>query len=374
MNWRVTTTNRTPSGPRRKALGSLALVAVCLAAAAYPDMSAEAQPVAPVETETVRESPVIRKLELSGTVSSPNAAQISPLVAGLVRTVHHDSGATVKKGDVLLELDSELEEAAYEQAAAQAAQAAGEVKDAKRRLGIAESLAKRKYGPQNEVEARQAEVEIDTATYDGYRAEQKRRAVLVDRHKLVAPFDGVISKRMVEMGQWVTPGTAVFELVAMKDFRVDVPVPQDYYAPLRNGADVAIEIDSLPGTDIPAKIGALIPVSDPDARTFTLRVLPMRTNIPITPGMSARVLIDLDTGRRDVAVSRDALIRYPDGRVTVWVLKDDGKNMSVTERRIEIGLAFDGLVQVLSGLEEGERVVVRGNESLREGQAVRLAS
>jgi membrane fusion protein (multidrug efflux system) len=90
--------------------------------------------------------------------------------------------------------------------------------------------------------------------------------------------------------------------------------------------------------------------------------------------MSARVLIDLDTGKRVVAVNRDALIRYPDGRVTVWVLKEAGDETSVTERRIQIGLAFDGMVQVLSGLKEGDRVVVRGNESLREGQTVRLAS
>ena len=347
-------------------LGLIAPVASSLPAAA--------QPAPPVETEAVREAPVIRKLELSGTVSSPHASQISTSVQGLVSAVYFDSGAHVKEGDLLLELDAELEEAAYEEAEAQTAQAAGEVEDAERRLRIAESLAERDYGPQNEVDARLAEVHIDTATHESVKAEQKRRKVILARHKLPAPYDGVISKRMAEVGQWVVPGTAVFELVAMRNFRIDVPVPQDYYAQLREGADVAIEIDTLPGQEVPAKIGALIPVSDPDARTFTLRVLPTRDDIPITPGMSARVLVDLDTGRRDVAVSRDALIRYPDGRVTVWVLREDGGKVSVTERRIEIGLAFDGLVQVLSGLEAGERVVVRGNESLREGQTVRLAS
>ena len=362
------------SDTRRTAVKGQTALGLCVAALILAATPGTAQPIPPVETETVRQSPIIRKLELSGTVSSPHAAQISTSVEGLVSAVHFDSGAYVKQGDLLLELDPELEEAAYEQAEAQATQAAGEVKDAIRRLRIAESLAKRNYGPQNEVEAREAEVEIDTATQSSYRAEQKRRAVVLDRHKLPAPFEGVISKRMVEVGQWVTPGTAAFELVAMKNFRVDVPVPQDYYARLRSGAAVSIEIDTLPGEDIPAKIGALIPVSDPDARTFTLRVLPTRDGIPITPGMSARVLVALDTGRRDVVVSRDALIRYPDGRVTVWVLKEQGEKISVTERRVEIGLAFDGLVQVLSGLEEGERVVVRGNESLREGQTVRLAS
>jgi len=342
--------------------------------AAYPLASIHAEPVPPVETETVRKAPVVRKLELSGTVTSPHVSQISTSVEGLVSAVHYDDGAQVKEGDLLLELDAEMEQAAYDQAVAQAVQAAAEVKDAERRLRIAESLAKRDYGPKNEVEARQAEVEIDKATQEGFLAEQKRRAAILARHTLPAPYDGVISKRMAEVGQWVRPGTAVFELVAMRDFRVDVPIPQDYYARLRQGADVSIEIDALPGEAIPAKIGALIPVSDPDARTFTLRVLPDRHDIPITPGMSARVTVNLDIGKRDLVVSRDALIRYPDGRITVWVVEGDGDPMSVTERRIEIGLAFDGMVQVRSGLKEGDRVVVRGNESLREGQTVRLAS
>lgn len=351
-------------------------VALCALASVwvYPSTSVKAQSIPPVVTEVVRETTVIRKLELSGTVTSPHASQVSTSVEGLVSAVHFDSGAHVKEGDLLLELDAEIEEAAYLQAEAHVAQAAAEVVDAKRRLGIAESLAKRDYGPKNEVEARQAEVEIDTATHESHVAEQKRRKAILDRHKLPAPYDGVISRRMVEVGQWVTPGTAVFELVAMRGFRVDVPVPQAHYARLREGADIEIKLDALPDESIPATIGALIPVSDPDARTFTLRVLPVREDIPIMPGMSARVLINLDTGRRDVAVSRDALIRYPDGRITVWVLKNDGDRASVTERRIEIGLAFDGMVQVLSGLDEGERVVVRGNESLREGQTVRLAS
>lgn len=362
---------RQSARPARRAAACLALF---LTVWTYPEASIEARAIPPVETEVVREAPVVRRLELSGTVTSPHASDISTSVEGLVSAVHFDSGARVARGDLLLELDAELEEAAYKQAEARTAQAAAEVADAKRRLRIAESLAKREYGPKNAVEAGQAEVEIDTATHDSFKAEQKRRKAILARHKLPAPYDGVISKRMAEVGQWVVPGTAVFELVSMRDFRIDVPVPQDYYAQLREGAHVSVEIDALPGETIPAKIGALIPVSDPDARTFTLRVLPERDDIPITPGMSARVTINLDTGKRDLVVSRDALIRYPDGRVTVWVLEEDGDTMSVTERRVEIGLAFDGMVQVRSGLKEGDRVVVRGNESLREGQTVRLAS
>jgi len=166
----------------------------------------------------------------------------------------------------------------------------------------------------------------------------------------------------------------VFELVAIQGLRVDVPVPQQYFPQLQTGAEITLRFDALPDAVLPAKIGALIPVSDPNVRTFTLRLLPTRENVAITPGMSARVSVRLATGQRGIVVSRDALVRYPDGRITVWVLESNGKENHVNERRVTIGLSFGGVVQIRSGLKEGERVVVRGNESLREGQVVRLAS
>ena len=327
-----------------------------------------------VEVETVRLQPIYRKVELSGTVTSPRVSQISTSVEGLVKDVYFDSGATVKEGQLLLALDPEIQEAARRQTEALVAQSSAELADAKRRLGIAEDLATRSHGPKNEVDARRAEIEIDSAALESSKAEEARRSAILERHKLKAPFAGIISKKMVEVGQWVTPGTAVFELVEMQGLRIDVPVPQQYFAQLKKGADISVQFEALPGTAMSADIGALIPVSDPDARTFTLRVLPKNNNLSITPGMSARVTVSIETGERNVAVSRDALIRYPDGRVTVWVLEKEGEKILVKERKVEIGLSFDGLVQVIKGLKEGERIVVRGNESLREGQSVQLAS
>ncbi|MEG6508654.1 efflux RND transporter periplasmic adaptor subunit [Methyloligella sp. 2.7D] len=328
----------------------------------------------PVETETAKLSPVVRELELSATVTSPRASQISTSVDGLVSAIYYDSGAEVKQGDLLLELDAEIEEAAYSQAEALTHQAEAELADSKRRLRIADKLASRNYGTQNEAEARAAEVEIDTAALESRKAELARRAAILERHKLRAPYDGIISERMAELGQWLATGTAAFELVAMKGLRIDAPVPQQYFAQVSKGAEASLVFDAIPGKTFPAKIGALIPVSDPDARTFTLRVLPVDENLPITPGMSARTKLKLKTGDEDVVVSRDALIRHPDGRITVWVVEEEDGVAQVKERKIEIGLAFGGMVQVLSGLKDGEQVVVRGNESLHEGQAVRLAS
>lgn len=352
------------------------LAAVIVGACALAGLvaGAKAEPATPVVVETVQTAPLRYNLELSGTVTSPRVSQLSTSVPGLVSAVHFDSGAVVEADALLLELDPALEEMALQQARAELAETEAELADAYRRLRIAENLAKREFGPQNTVDAIKTEVDIKKATVARRKAQRASAQERLERHMVKAPYAGVISQRMAEAGQWIVPGTTVFELVDMQGLRIDVPVPQQYYPRLKSGADISVAFDALPDQVVPARIGALIPVSDPTVRTFTLRVLPEADGVPITPGMSARVGIDLHAGKTGVVVSRDAMVRYPDGRIAVWVLEQRGEESQVTERRIEIGVAFDGLVHVRSGLKEGERVVVRGNESLREGQTVRPAS
>ena len=90
----------------------------------------------------------------------------------------------------------------------------------------------------------------------------------------------------------------------------------------------------------------------------------------ITPGMSARAELRLDAGRQAVVVPRDAILRHPDGRRTVWIAETDGSESTVSERRVETGLEFDGVIEIRTGLEAGRSVVVRGNEALQDGQVV----
>lgn len=335
---------------------------------------ARADNAVPVVAETVNSVEIVNNLELSGTVTSPRVSRLSTAVPGLVEGVLFDTGAWVEAGKVLLELDPALEKLAIKQAEAEIALAEAELADAIRRLRIAENLAERSIGPQTTVDALKTEAATKEATIARNKALRGSAVERLERHTLKAPFAGVISQRQAEAGQWIVPGTTVFELVAMEGLRIDVPVPQQFYPQLKNGAQVSVSFDALPDVVTPATIGALIPVSDPSVRTFTLRVLPKNDAMAIAPGMSARVKITLQSGSKGLVVSRDALVRYPDGRVTVWVMEENGDKSLVKERRIEIGNTTDGLVHVLSGLKAGERVVVRGNESLRDGQTVRLAS
>ena len=90
----------------------------------------------------------------------------------------------------------------------------------------------------------------------------------------------------------------------------------------------------------------------------------------MTPGMSASATLRLGTGQQGVVVSRDALLRHPDGRITVWVVQGKGSDITVTEQQVQTGLSFDGRVVIHSGLKPDVRVVVEGNEALQQDQRV----
>jgi multidrug efflux pump subunit AcrA (membrane-fusion protein) len=123
-----------------------------------------------------------------------------------------------------------------------------------------------------------------------------------------------------------------------------------------------------------ARIDTVIPIVNPTTRTFTIRTALDKANAHLAPGMSASAILNLSGGSRGVVINRDALIRYPDGRITIWVVTEEGGQDKVQERRVEIGNGFEGKIAITKGVSAGSRVVVRGNEALRDGQNVTIKS
>jgi RND family efflux transporter MFP subunit len=226
--------------------------------------------------------------------------------------------------------------------------------------------------PQDELDSRRSQVRIAAAAVERLKAEAAGARENLRRHTILAPFAGVVAQKATEAGEWVSPGTTLVELVAIDDLRVDIPVPQKYYPQLRAETPIALQFDALPGQSFEARRIAMVPISDPTVRTFMLRVQPVGGAIPLMPGMSAQASLNLATGEQGIVISRDAVIRYPDGRTTVWVVEGTKDETTIAERHVQLGRAFDGFIQVRHGLEAGERVVETGNEALRSGQQVSL--
>jgi len=336
-------------------------------------LSVDATAQAPVRVETVSDSSIVKQIYVNGTVTSPRSALLSTAVGGIVAELMVDEGHRVSTGEPLLILDAELAQLALERALAEVRQQEVALEDAKRRFAEAEKVGTQRGIARTTIESLRTEVTGNEAALAASRAAAREQEAIVNRHTLRAPFAGVVSQRMTEVGEWVNPGNGLLELVAIDNLRFDFRVAQDSYAILTPQTPVEVTLDALPGRSLKGRVDTIVPVKNPGARTFLVRV---RTepdpSVRITPGMSARGKLSIDTGDRGIAVPRDAILRFPDGRVTVWVVDDGGGTPQVHERIVQTGLEFDGFVEVVDGVSAGERVVVRGNETLQEGQEVSI--
>ncbi|MBW4935197.1 efflux RND transporter periplasmic adaptor subunit [Marinobacter sp. F4206] len=331
---------------------------------------ASAQQAPGVRLETVSTEAIIQEVSLNGTVNPLRVSSISPAVAGLLDTVRVEAGDRVSRGDVLVELDDE--QAVHELAAARAEtdQARALLAEAERRLKEARSVGAGRNIAATEVRSRESEVVAARAALARLEAVLNRMDVRVRRHHVRAPFDGVISERSSDLGEWVTPGDELLRLVDTTNLRLDFEVPQEYFNRLDERSMLLVRQGSSLAE---ATINARVPVTDPQSRTFLLRALQPET-VGFWPGMAVQAVLRVSTGQEGLTVSRDAINRYPEGRVTVWIAEEaDGDTYTVREKRIRLGTAFKGRVEVTDGLSGGEQVVTRGNESLSEGITVRIA-
>tara|TARA_R110002124_G_scaffold104623_1_gene254819 strand:+ start:2842 stop:3903 length:1062 start_codon:yes stop_codon:yes gene_type:complete len=324
----------------------------------------------PVRVDVVTQQAIQRSIALTGTVTSPRQSRLSTATAGLVTALHVDEGSQVSTGDVLLELDPVLAQSQWQSSSAAADVARLAAADSRRRLEEARVLVPQKSIAESAVRDLEAEVAQDTADLQRAEAEASYTKGILHRHTLRAPFSGVVSAKQTELGEWVTPGQPVLTLVATESLRMDFPVSEDYLADVTLETPVTYNLGDNSRDARPGTVTTVVPVTNPGARTFLLHVQPASADARMIPGMSARAQLTLATGRSGLTVPRDAILNYPDGRVVVWVVENGEDGARVRETLVTTGVVFDGNVEILQGLNAGEKVVVQGNEALQNGQRV----
>jgi len=339
-------------------------VLFAVAALAQPDAGA------PVRVGIVAERPIEQVIYVTGTVTSPRAAQLSSATAGLVTALHVDAGSEVKAGDILMELDPLLARRQWQSSQASAKTARLAASDSKRRLTEARALIPQQSIAESVVRDLEAEVAQDDADLQRAEAEEGYSKGILDRHQLRAPFSGVVSAKATELGEWVTPGQPVLTLVATQNLRLDFPVSEDYLADIALNTPVTYNLGDNANERRPGIIATIVPVTDPGVRTFLLRITAQDNDTRMLPGMSARAQLTLDSGRSGLTVPRDAILKFPDGRAVVWVVEDTPDGLKAIETRVATGAVFDGMVEVREGLSAGAQVVVEGNEALQSGQRI----
>lgn len=333
--------------------------------------------------------------EAVGTITARTASTLASKLMGTVAEVRVGEGAVVKEGDILVVLDQRQVSAQYAQARAalaEARQAEASASSARAAAKAGADLARTTYERYvqllkessvsrqefDEVAARhrQAQATLTQTTSmlqaAGHRVQQAEAALesaQVSKKDAVvrAPYDGRITAKMIDVGDLASPGTPFFILEKKGVFCADLALPEDHIESIRIDQEVTVKIPGLDQKKMVGRIGRIVPSADPRSRTFLVKVaLPEAPEI--RSGMFARILIPVGEAGMMLIPESAIVVR---GQLTgIYVLGDD----DLAEfRLIRIGRRVGDMVEVVSGLDEGDRYVESPPPALVDGAKVEVS-
>jgi len=305
-------------------------------------------------------------LSLTGSFSPVKKSVLSSRVDGLINELNVDIGDEVVQGDTLMQLDAALVNLSIAEHKAIVEQTLIQQKEAQRLVDEAKRLLKQRHISQTELAKRNAALAQYKAEVTAVKAALSFAQETRHRHTLFAPFNGVVSDKNIEVGEWVSRGDPVLTLTSLDRLYLDIYVPQEHFANINTA--VTIYPDTNPEQKITATLSKIIPISDKQSRSLLVRVELAGTTNKLIAGTSASVDIQLaNTNQQGLLVPRDALLIHPDGGRSIFIIDDN----NVAHRRIvkTSSTNKDGIL-VLSGIKANDRIVIRGNEVLKEGDQV----
>jgi membrane fusion protein (multidrug efflux system) len=295
-----------------------------------------------------------------GSLVAERSVVVASELAGSVREIAFEAGTLVRKGAVLVRLDTSVEEAQLASALAEAALA---------RLGHERARKLR----QNEANA-QADLDAAEARAKEADATVARLQATIAKMTIRAPFDGRIAIRQVELGQVVSPGSPIASLQSVSPILADFWLPQRALAELELGQRARVRTDTFPEAVWEGEITTINPEVDPATRNVRVRATFPNGDGRLRPGMFANVDVLSDRSRSVLTIPATAVIFAPYGD-SVFAIEQQqdkaGKATAVARQKfVRTGERRGDLVAVISGLEAGEKVVSAGAFKLRNGVAV----
>lgn len=343
------------------------VAAGCRAETPAKSDAAQGPPPARVEVAEVRGGAIQAEWSFLGDVRALRRAMLAAGASGEVRRVQVRVGDHVEKGQLLVEIDPSL--AAARVRAAEASKTAGSAQ-----LERAERDAERlsEAGPDiaalAEIEQASSEHKRAIAERQRLKAAEAEARAQLGRHRVRAPFDGVVADRTVDPGDWVDPGVEVIELVDDEGVEVLVAAPPDLAPYLQSGQKALFRYN---GSSVDATIVGVVRALDDASRTIRIRLVADEHASWLLPGAAIDVLITVVREEPDaVVIPRDALVY---GIADTYVVKE----LEGAAQKVPVEIIARGREELLvrgEGLSPGDRVVTRGNERVFPGQPLSIVS
>lgn len=334
-----------------------------------------------VQTGTATIGRIAESVALTGSLRPKQVVDISPRVAGRLTQILVDTGSPVARGALIAvieddEIRQQLErsKAALAVVDAQIAQRTAELNNAKieldRRIQLVESgvLSRNELDTlQMRYAVAQSQLELVRAQRRQSEAEQRELSIRQEQTRITSPIAGMVSRRHVAVGAMVSSANPIVTVVSLNPMIVDAQAAERDITRIRRGLNVNVTIDSLPGEKFTGRIMRIAPTLDPQTRNGMIEIEIPNRNGALKGEMFARLNLDLGSSRETLLIPRDALIYRGDQPGVFTIEEEKAKYLP-----LETGLSETDKVEVLKGLKDGDTIITRGSNLLKDGDRVRV--
>jgi RND family efflux transporter MFP subunit len=313
----------------------------------------------PVDLSEARMTTMAPTMQVAGTVVSRSDAFLSAEVEGRLIEVA-DIGGRVEAGDVVARIEDTALSLRARELESELRRAEARLRFLEAELLRFERLAETNLAAASQIDQTRSERDIAASDLAVVRARLDQIEDQIERTRITAPFPGVVAERVAQAGERVAIGTRVVRMVNPESLEIVARAPLSYFRYVQPGDELAINVA---GEILHAPLRTTVSVGDEARHVFELR-LDLDARLPV--GQTVRVTVPTADVREVLAVPRDALVLRGDG-IAVFIVDEDNKARRI---RVTTGIGEGDWIEVRGPIQEGDRVVIRGNERLRPGQEV----
>ena len=317
-----------------------------------------------VESAKVEVMKLTDDTQAVGSLKSRQGVTLRPEVSGRITQLNFKDGERVKKGQLLVQFDDQLQLAQVKQSLAE--------------LSIAQANHKRNQElvAQNFISKRS--VDESTANLEVAQAKLSLSQATASRLKIIAPFDGMTGIRTVNVGDYLKDGGDIVNIEDIAAVFVDFRLPERFQSKVKKGQKAQVDLDALPGLKFTGVIQAIDPLLDANGRSVGVRACIDNRQNQLRPGMFARVNTVFSEREKAIVIPEEAIVPQAGKQFVIKLLdgadKGTEKETKTTQRvEVKIGIRKPGKVEILEGLVEGDEVVTAGQQRVqKDGTIVKV--
>ncbi len=345
-----------------------AVLSVIVLAGCNPPTAADVDKVGPAPIAIVvaaaHQQSLDRTAEVQGALFPREQAVMSSEVEGRVTEVVADFGDKVTAGQVMLKINPREYELRVETAQAALDQARARLANSNARFNRAKTLKQTGTISTEQFDQLESQLRVDQADTESAQETLAMARKKLGDTEIKAPFSGSVQKRMVALGEYVSPGKEIYELIATDPIKLRCPMPERFVPLARIGMPVNLTIDADQGASYTGKITRIAPALDESSRTLLVEAEVANPDGALKPGFFAHVKMDLGRGRA-LFVPTAAVLTYA-GVARVFVVEQG----VVRAREVATGRVVGDQTEITGGLKQGDHVAVSDVDRLADGTAV----